>query len=46
MAEGHSIKIMARLIGIDAPETANKRKKMKKIAKKNISDDQRRFVAE
>ena len=26
MAEGHSIKIMARLIGIDAPETANKRK--------------------
>jgi len=26
MAEGHSITIMARLVGIDAPETANKRK--------------------
>ena len=26
VAEGHSIKIMARLVGIDAPETANKRK--------------------
>ena len=26
MAEGQNIKIMARLVGIDAPETANKRK--------------------